>query len=228
MDDPIAAVIAGVSGFLSDCRRCACTARTSRWARSRSPSPSSTSSARTGFVGVTGGSQGIFFGLPAAPYYPTWGIALGGLLLAWFLLSGKFGRSLRAVRDAELAAVSSGSTRGVQDRRLRSIGGVRRRRRCLARDPPRLGQCPRLPACAVDHAARGHCARRLRALFGTIFGALFIQYAPLKAEDWGLDIDLATPLPPTVTYGVFSCSCSFSCRAARPARAAHSWAVHHN
>ncbi len=40
-------------------------------------------------------------------------------------------------------------------------------------------------------------------LFGTMFGALFIQYAPLKAEDWGLDIDLATPLPPTVTYGVF-------------------------
>ena len=43
-------------------------------------------------------------------------------------------------------------------------------------------------------------------LFGTMFGALFIV-APLKAEDWGLDIELATPLPP-LSYGV-CCSCSF-------------------
>ena len=85
--------------------------------------------------------------------------------------------ALRVVRaQREVRTVAAGGTRcrargrlvrpqprGVQDRRLRSIGRVRRSRRRLARDPPRLGQCPRLPACAVDHAARGHCARRLRA-----------------------------------------------------------------
>ncbi len=62
------------------------------------------------FIDVTGGSQGLFIGdgLPTSPYYQTWGIALGVLLFAWFILSGKFGRSLRAVRDAELAAISSG------------------------------------------------------------------------------------------------------------------------
>ncbi len=67
------------------------------------------------------------------------------------------------------------------------------------------------------------------ALFGTIFGALFIQYAPLKAEDWGLDIDLATPLPPSVTYGVFLLLVLFL----MPGGLAQlvlriPWSVHHN
>ncbi|HVM68817.1 MAG TPA: branched-chain amino acid ABC transporter permease, partial [Gaiellaceae bacterium] len=41
-------------------------------------------------------------------YYLSWGIALVMLALAWFIVRGRFGRALRAVRDSELAAASSG------------------------------------------------------------------------------------------------------------------------
>jgi branched-chain amino acid transport system permease protein len=41
-------------------------------------------------------------------YYLSWTIALVMFGVAWLLLRGRFGRSLRAVRDSELAAASSG------------------------------------------------------------------------------------------------------------------------
>src|SRR5256714_971251 len=67
----------------------------------------------------TGGTTGKFltlpqseFGLHTSPnhwlYALTWTIALALLLAAWALLSGRTGRALRAIRDSEVAAVSSG------------------------------------------------------------------------------------------------------------------------
>jgi branched-chain amino acid transport system permease protein len=69
----------------------------------------------------TGGTTGKFggelssnppFGLETTPndwiYYLTWGIALVLLAAAWFLLRGKTGRALQAIRDSEVAAASSG------------------------------------------------------------------------------------------------------------------------
>jgi branched-chain amino acid transport system permease protein len=41
-------------------------------------------------------------------YYLTWGIALVLLLAAWSLVRGKTGRALKAIRDSEVAAASSG------------------------------------------------------------------------------------------------------------------------
>jgi branched-chain amino acid transport system permease protein len=41
-------------------------------------------------------------------YYLSWGLAILLFAVAWLLLRGRFGRSLRAVRDSELAAASSG------------------------------------------------------------------------------------------------------------------------
>jgi branched-chain amino acid transport system permease protein len=41
-------------------------------------------------------------------YYLSWTIALVLFAVAWLLLRGRFGRSLRAVRDSEVAAASSG------------------------------------------------------------------------------------------------------------------------
>jgi branched-chain amino acid transport system permease protein len=41
-------------------------------------------------------------------YYLTWGIAFVLLVAAWLLLRGKTGRALRAIRDSEIAAASSG------------------------------------------------------------------------------------------------------------------------
>jgi branched-chain amino acid transport system permease protein len=152
----------------------------------------------------TGGSQGQIFGLPGAPYYQTWGIALGALLFAWFLLSGKLGRSLRAVRDAELAAVSSGLNPAVfktlafaLSAAYAGVAGA-----LFAIHLGSVNALVFLPTLSITLLV-GTALGGFGLLFGTIFGALFIQYGPLKAEDWGLDIDIATPLPPSVTYGLF-------------------------
>jgi branched-chain amino acid transport system permease protein len=86
---------------------------------------------RKKFVHVTGGSTGItLFGKPAQTghgvgvkvlgkqltnnewlYALTWTIGVALFLVAWWLLSSRFGRSLRAVRDSELAAAASGVNR---------------------------------------------------------------------------------------------------------------------
>jgi branched-chain amino acid transport system permease protein len=66
-----------------------------------------------------GGTTGKVLNLVAPPYglhttpdnwvyYLTWGIAFVLLVAAWLLLRGKTGRALRAVRDSEIAAASSG------------------------------------------------------------------------------------------------------------------------
>lgn len=52
------------------------------------------------------------FGLSATPnhwiYYLTWGIAFVLLVAAWLFVRGKPGRTLKAIRDSEIAAASSG------------------------------------------------------------------------------------------------------------------------
>jgi branched-chain amino acid transport system permease protein len=66
-----------------------------------------------------GGTTGKILNLPKPPYgldtttndwlyYLTWGIALVLLLVAWLLVRGKIGRVLKAIRDSEVAATSSG------------------------------------------------------------------------------------------------------------------------
>jgi branched-chain amino acid transport system permease protein len=82
------------------------------------------------FSGLTGGGQGLRL-LEDAPlqvtglsgtvtifghsmtqnhflYYLAWGIGLIGFAVAWLLVRGRFGRTLRAVRDSEVAAASAG------------------------------------------------------------------------------------------------------------------------
>lgn len=79
------------------------------------------------FDHFTGGSTGItLFGRPTQSgrgagylgltnntwlYALTWFVGVLLFLLAWWLLASRFGRSLRAVRDSDLAAVSSGINR---------------------------------------------------------------------------------------------------------------------
>jgi len=83
------------------------------------------------FDGFTGGSTGIsFFGNPNQTghgvgvtilgrhltnntwlYVLTWSIGVVLFVIAWWLLDSRFGRSLRAVRDSELAAAASGVNR---------------------------------------------------------------------------------------------------------------------
>jgi branched-chain amino acid transport system permease protein len=79
------------------------------------------------FDHFTGGSTGItLFGKPAQTghgvgiwgltnnqwlYVLTWTVGAVVFLLAWWLLDSRFGRSLRAIRDSELAASASGVNR---------------------------------------------------------------------------------------------------------------------
>jgi branched-chain amino acid transport system permease protein len=79
------------------------------------------------FDHFTGGSTGItLFGKPTQTghgagiwgltnnqwlYALTWTIGAVAFLVAWWLLDSRFGRSLRAIRDSELAAVASGVNR---------------------------------------------------------------------------------------------------------------------
>lgn len=149
------------------------------------------------FDSVTGGNDGLFFGLPTAPYYQTWGIALGLLLVAWFLLSGKLGRSFRAVRDAELAAVSSGLNPAVFKTLAFGLaaayagvaGGL------LAIEVGSVSALTFLPAVSITLLV-GTALGGFGALFGTMFGALFIVYAPLHAEN-------VSKQAPSVMYGLF-------------------------
>jgi branched-chain amino acid transport system permease protein len=66
-----------------------------------------------------GGTTGKILDLPKPPfglstttnnwiYYLTWGIALVLLAAAWLLVHGRTGRALKAIRDSEVAATSSG------------------------------------------------------------------------------------------------------------------------
>ena len=58
----------------------------------------------------TGGTEGL--ALPTHTgrwlYYTAWGVAAVSFVFAWLLLRGRTGRAFRAVRDSEIAAVSSG------------------------------------------------------------------------------------------------------------------------
>jgi branched-chain amino acid transport system permease protein len=62
------------------------------------------------FDHFTGGNQGLVLTLHPNDwlYYLCWGIAGAGLLIGWLVLATPIGRSFRALRDSEVAAVSSG------------------------------------------------------------------------------------------------------------------------
>jgi branched-chain amino acid transport system permease protein len=62
------------------------------------------------FEHFTGGNTGLVLTLHTNDwlYYLSWSIAGAGLLLGWLVLATPVGRSFRALRDSEVAAISSG------------------------------------------------------------------------------------------------------------------------
>ena len=146
------------------------------------------------FEGLTGGGQGLRIDpLPESPIgalstnewlsYLTWAIA--GLMFgaAWLILRGPLGRAFRAVRDAPIAAVSS----GVSLSRYKTLAfGIA---------AAYAGVAGALLAIAIAFVnpdtfpvslsillLTGAVVGGLGSLEGMLFGAVFIQFAPGWAE----------------------------------------------
>jgi branched-chain amino acid transport system permease protein len=144
----------------------------------------------------TGGGGGLQVGLPKTPYYLTWGIAAGAFLVGWVLMRGRLGRSLRAVRDAPLAATSSGLNLatyktlafGIAAAYAGLAGGL------LAI----LIGFINAQTFPVDLSIRLLVATAIGgfgSLGGVVFGALFIVYAPIYGEK-------ISNQAPSVIYGL--------------------------
>ncbi len=148
------------------------------------------------FASLTGGGTGLSIGLPKTPYYLTWGIAAGLFCFAWLLLRGRIGRAFTAVRDAPLAAVSSGVSLATYktlafgiSAAYAGVAGSLFAMRYGFINPLEFSVA--LSILLLTGAALGG----LGSLEGMIFGALFIQYAPGYGEK-------ISKTAPSVMYGV--------------------------
>ena len=167
------------------------------------------------FEGLTGGSNGLF--LPRiAPsgdwlYYVSWSIALVMFGLAWLLLRGRLGRTFRAIRESEIAAVSS----GISLARYKTIAfGISAFYAGVA------GALLAIPTGAVFPETfpvnlsilllTGVVVGGAASLWGMVIGALFVQFVPAYGPGWlrhvldpvGVEISDTTPGVPAVLYGV--------------------------
>jgi branched-chain amino acid transport system permease protein len=159
------------------------------------------------FPDLTGGGTGISldqanapFGLPLSGthwlYALTW--SLGALLFgsSWLLLRGRFGRTLRAVRDSEIAAASIG------------IDAASYKRVAFGISAFYAGVAGSLLAIAVAYVnpdtfpaslsillLTGVVVGGLGSIVGPLLGAFFVEFVPLYAQDISDDAQ-------TVVYGL--------------------------
>ena len=154
------------------------------------------------------------FGLSATPenwlYYLTWGIALVLLVAAWLLVRAKPGRTLKAIRDSEIAAVSSGI--GLARYKVLAFGlsafyaGVAGSLYAMARGYMNPDVFPVvLSVYLVAALALGG----IDSFPGLIFGAAIIYVLTNRADDvtrWidrlpGVNLDPKRPGMPDVIFG---------------------------
>ncbi len=170
----------------------------------------------------TGGGGGLLLDLPAAPfglplapsdwlYYLCWGLAGVLFVVAWLLVRGRIGRALRAIRENELAAVSSGI--GLPTFKTLAFGvsafygGVAG---SLYGITINYVNPDTFPVGLSILLLTGVVVGGLGSLGGVVFGALFIQYLPIYASDlldWplsrlGLRVDTTASGAPAVVYGL--------------------------
>ena len=144
------------------------------------------------YEGFAGGGQGKTITLPSSPIgglstnewlsYLTWAIAALMFAAAWFVLRGSWGRAFRAVRDAPIAAVSS----GVSLARYKTLAfaiaaayaGVAGALFAIANA---FVNPDTFPVSLSILLLTGAVVGGLGSLEGMLFGAVFIQFAP----DWG-------------------------------------------
>ncbi len=174
------------------------------------------------FEGFTGGGGGINLALPKAElgvhtspqnwlYYVTWTVAGVLFLAAFALLSGRSGRAFRAIRDSEVAAVSSGIDLAVW--KTLSFGvsafyaGVAGALLAIA---AAYVNPDTFPISLSILLLVGVVVGGLGSLGGMIIGALFIEYVPLDSPIWigsiadrlGVGFDEKTVGVSALVYGV--------------------------
>jgi branched-chain amino acid transport system permease protein len=166
------------------------------------------------FEGFTGGGGGLHVNLPSSPIsgistnewlsYLTWGIGGVMFLAAWLLMRGGFGRALRAVRDAPIAAVSSG------------LSLARYKTLAFAISAAYAGVAGALLAIATSYVnpdtfptslsillITGAVIGGLGSLDGVIIGAFFVQWAPKYGDSLSKHIHYnEATVQSTVIYGL--------------------------
>jgi branched-chain amino acid transport system permease protein len=179
------------------------------------------------FDGLTGGQAGMLLDLPTSPiarltpetwlYYVTWAIAVVLFAAAVLLLRGKTGRAFRAIRENELAAVSS----GVSLARYKTLAfGISAFYAGVAGSIfAILNSFVNPLAFPIDLSILlliGLVVGGVGSVLGVLGGAAFVHYVPLEvggiparaidlAQRIGLpisDLDPTTPGVPAVAYGV--------------------------
>ena len=170
------------------------------------------------FEGFTGGGGGInLFGLPEltaslAPvevlgqelvfndwlYYLCWTIALVGYVIAWLFLGGRTGLALRAVRDSETAAQSS----GVSLPRYKTLAfGVSAAYAGVAGSLFAIATTfvnpDTFPVALSILLLVGVVVGGLGSLVGLVAGAVFIQFLPI----WSQEVS-KSPGAPSVVSGL--------------------------
>ena len=131
-------------------------------------------------------------------YYLCWTLALVLFALAWALLRGKLGRSFRAVRDSELAAASSGVNLATYKTLAFGISafyaGIAGSLLAIATT---FVNPDTYPITLSIFLLVGVVVGGLGSLWPLVFGAIFIQFLPL----WAQEVSKAQGAP-AVVYGV--------------------------
>jgi branched-chain amino acid transport system permease protein len=159
------------------------------------------------FPGLTGGGTGVSldqpkaaFGLPLSAthwlYVLTSSIAVVLFAASSLLLRGRFGRTLRAVRDSEVAAASIGIDAALYKRLAFGIsafyGGVAGSLMAIA---IAYVNPDTFPATLSILLLTGAVVGGLGSIVGPLLGALFVEFVPLYAQDISNDA-------PSVVYGL--------------------------
>jgi branched-chain amino acid transport system permease protein len=128
-------------------------------------------------------------------YYLCWTVALAGFVVAWLVLRGRTGRAFRAVRDSEIAAVSS----GVSLARYKTLAfGISAAYAGVAGSLYAIASTfvspETFPISLSIYLLVGVVVGGLGGLSGLVVGAVVVQFLPL----WAQGEDLGSLLPDRV------------------------------
>ena len=167
------------------------------------------------FEEVTGGGGGINLNLPETPfgwdistrhwlYYEAWVTAGILFVAAWLLTRGRIGRAWRAIRDGEVAAISSGVNPalyktlafGISAAYAGAAGALLAIETSYVNpDTFPVSESILLLASAVIGG--------LGSLAGAVFGALLLQFLPIYSQNPPIFSFEFADQAPSVVFGVF-------------------------